>query len=125
MRRLCRLAACLTAMIIVGLHIVPATYRPVTPVSHNFEHLAIFLILGLAFGCGYHQRFRALVFALPLFCLAIEVVQFWIPGRHARLPDFLINAAAAILGLWIAVFVIGKCLRARPFKKQIDDDGHA
>ena len=90
-------------MIIVALHVVPATYRPVTAVSHNLEHLAIFLALGMAFGLGYPQRSRALAFALPLFCLAIEAVQLGIPGRHARLPDFLINTAAAILGLWIAI----------------------
>jgi VanZ family protein len=126
LRSLCQLAAWFIAVIIVALHVVPATYRPVTAVSHNFEHLAIFLALGMAFGLGYPQRSRALAFALPLFCLAIEAVQLGIPGRHARLPDFLINTGAALLGLWIAIFVVGKVLaRISPSRSKPEDDGRA
>jgi VanZ family protein len=112
-------------MVIVALHVVPATYRPVTAVSHNLEHLAIFIVLGMAFGLGYPHRSRALAFALPLFCFAIEVVQLWIPGRHARLTDLLINAAAAVLGLWIAVFMVEKVLARTSLSRSKIDDGHA
>ena len=29
----------------------------------------------------------------------IEILQFWAPGRHARLEDFLVDALAACVGL--------------------------
>jgi VanZ family protein len=29
----------------------------------------------------------------------IEILQFWAPGRHARLEDFLVDAFAACVGL--------------------------
>lgn len=120
MRTLCRVAAWGIALIIVGLHIVPATYRPVTAVSHNFEHLLIFFALGMAFGLGYHHRSRALAVALPVFCLAIEFVQILIPGRHARMSDFLINTVAVFVGLGIAIFVLRR-FASPPFKQQ--DEG--
>ncbi|MBR1212121.1 hypothetical protein [Bradyrhizobium sp. JYMT SZCCT0180] len=29
----------------------------------------------------------------------IEILQFWAPGRHARLEDFLVDALAVCVGL--------------------------
>jgi VanZ family protein len=29
----------------------------------------------------------------------IEILQFWAPGRHARLEDFVVDALTACLGL--------------------------
>ena len=29
----------------------------------------------------------------------MEILQFWAPGRHARLEDFLVDALAACVGL--------------------------
>lgn len=99
-------------MAILVLHIVPPTHRPVTSASHNVEHLIVFLGLGLAFGFGYYLRTRALAFALPAFCLAVEAVQHWVPGRHARLADLLVNTVAAVVGLGVA-FVMSRTMLPR------------
>jgi len=109
---LCRLAAWIVAIAIFVLHVVPATHRPVTSASHNFEHLIIFVALGMAFGLGYHLRSRLLVVALPAYCLVVEAVQLWVPGRHARLSDFLINTVSALIGLG-AAFVAARSLLPR------------
>ena len=52
---------------------------------------------GLTFGLGYPYRYLAHSATLILLAAALELVQTWIPGRHARLNDL----AAGVLGLCI------------------------
>ena len=89
----------LLAASILILSVVPASTRPVTPVGHDFEHILIFFVTGLAFGLGYWQRIGFLLFATPAFAAAIEIAQFWFPSRHARLSDFIVDSLAACLGV--------------------------
>jgi VanZ family protein len=84
---------------IVLLTIVPPGLRPITPVPHNVEHAAVFLLDGLAFAFAY--RGRALLLssaALPL-CAGLEIAQLFVPGRHARLSDFVVDFVAALMGI--------------------------
>jgi len=103
MQRICRFVGWTLAFAIFVLSVVPPSGRPTTGVSHNLEHLLIFLAMGLAFALGYRDRLPAVAAGLLLFCGAIEVVQIWVPGRHARLSDFLVDASAAGLGVVAAV----------------------
>jgi VanZ family protein len=111
MKALCSVAAWLLATAIVVVHIVPPAYRPVSAASHSLEHMAIFFALGLAYGVGYQHRLRVLVLALPAFCAAIEIAQIWIPGRHPRLTDFLIDTLAVLVGVGTA-FILTSLRRA-------------
>src|SRR2546421_3284177 len=102
LQQICRVLAWLLALAIVALSLVPPSYRPITEASHNLEHLAIFLATGFAFGVAYPDKSFALVIELVIFCGAIELAQRWVPGRHARLSDFIVDAAAACIGLGVA-----------------------
>ena len=102
MRTVCRLIGWMLLLAIVVLSVSPASYRPVTGASSIFEHLAIFLILGAVLAIGYRDRLASLAGGLLLFCGLVEVLQFWVPGRHARLSDFLVDAASALAGVAIA-----------------------
>ena len=102
LQKICRASAWLLALAIVVLSLVPPSYRPITGASHNCEHLAIFLMTGFAFGLAYPDKPFALAVGLVIFCTAIEISQRWIPGRHARLSDFIVDAAAACIGLGAA-----------------------
>jgi VanZ family protein len=42
--------------------------------------------------------------AAIMFCAALELLQLAVPGRHARVSDFLIDAGAACCGIAIAWF---------------------
>jgi VanZ family protein len=99
MQRICRFVGWILAVAIFVLSVVPPSGRPTTGVPHNMEHLLIFLAMGLAFAVGYRNRLPAVAGGLVLFCGAIEVVQIWVPGRHARLSDFLVDVAATGLGV--------------------------
>jgi VanZ family protein len=102
MQRIFQAAAWLLAGTIVVLSLRPASVRPMTGAQHDLEHLLIFLATGMAFGFGYPDRFRLLTFALLTFAAAIEVAQIWAPGRHARISDFLVDAAASCLGVGLS-----------------------
>jgi len=102
MQKFFRVAAWLLALAIIVLSVSPASVRPVTGAGQGLEHLSIFIVLGMAFGFGYPRRFLRLTLALIVFTLAIEIAQIWVPGRHARLSDFLIDAAASCLGVGLS-----------------------
>ena len=77
----------------------PAERRPHLNLGQNGEHALAFLLLGLAFGLA-HTRNRSLTAAFVIaFTGLIEVLQFLVPGRHARMVDFVVDALAASLGL--------------------------
>jgi VanZ family protein len=98
----CRTSAWTLALAIVILSLVPPSYRPVMEASHSFEHLAIFLATGLAFGAGYPGRPFRIAVALVIFSGTVELLQQWVPGRHARLSDFLVDGTAAGFGAVLA-----------------------
>jgi VanZ family protein len=103
MQRAFQAAAWLLALAIVALSLVPPSYRPTSDItSQSFEHLAIFLALGTAFGLGYTNRFWILAGALVTFSGGIEIAQLWAPGRHARLSDFFVDAAASCIGIGLS-----------------------
>jgi len=101
-QRAARIAGWLLLALIVLLSLSPASYRPVTRLGHNPEHFLAHVVLGLAFGIGYAERWRLVALGLVTLTGAIEFAQLFIPGRHARLKDFLIDASAACLGLGLA-----------------------
>ena len=86
---------------IVVLTVVPPSLRIVTGASHNLEHALVFLLTGVVFGLGYELRISVMCTAAVLFCACVEIVQLAVPGRHARLSDFVIDAAAACIGIAI------------------------
>ena len=104
MRKACAAIGWILALTIVVLSSVPPSVRPTTDASHNVEHFAIFFATGIAFAIGYRDRLPLVVIALIVFCGLVEVAQFWSPGRHARLIDFLVDAAATCAGA-VAVFI--------------------
>ena len=100
-----RLVAWLLVIAILILSLGPASTRPVTGAGHNLEHLLIFVATGAAFGLGYPRRFLLLP-ALLAFTGAIEVAQMMVPGRHARLSDFLTDAAASCVGIGLSLVLV-------------------
>jgi VanZ family protein len=102
MQRIFKIAAWLLALAITILSLAPPSYRPATGASQAFEHLSIFIAMGAAFGLGYPNKSRFLTIALVTFAGAIEIAQFWTPGRHARMSDFLLDTAASCLGIGVS-----------------------
>ena len=87
---------------IIVLSLSPPSIRPTTGAAHGLEILLIFLATGMAVGFGYLRRARLLILALPTFAAAIEIAQNWVSGRHARMTDFLVDAAASCFGVGLS-----------------------
>jgi VanZ family protein len=86
---------------IVVLTVVPPSLRPSTFVPHKIEHAAMFLMAGTSFGMAYLGRKRLLSVGAIVFCAALELAQLYVAGRHARLGDFIADATAAVVGVFV------------------------
>ena len=98
MKQSCKIAAWLLLFATTALSLVPPSYRLVTMLPHGLEHLVAFLLTGLAFGLGYANRYVFATLLLIAFVALVEVAQLFVPGRHARISDFFIDAIAVIVG---------------------------
>ena len=99
LRRICQIAALLVFLANTIFSLVPPSYRPVTILPHSFEHFVAFFLLGLAFGLGYAKRYLLTLLFLTAYASIIELAQIFVPGRHARISDFLTDAIAATFGV--------------------------
>src|SRR5712692_1525909 len=102
MRKLFQIAAWLLVLTILWLSLVPPSHRPVTDAPHYVEHIAIFLVTGSCMGIGYPYRYWFQAIAFVIFAGSIEIAQLWVPGRHARLNDFIMDGLAAVVGVGLA-----------------------
>ena len=99
MRTVGRATGWLILVAIIVLSLVPPGDRPSTFVPHKMEHAGIFLFDGVAFGIAYcNHQWLASVIAV-IFCAGLEFAQMAVPGRHARLSDFIVDAIAICLGI--------------------------
>ena len=96
--------ACLAAIAL--LSVVSPGLRPVTNVPHDLEHALIFALAGYALMLGYPGRLLWRLAAVTAFAAAVELVQFFSPGRHPTLRDFAVDAASACAGVLLAALVI-------------------
>jgi len=98
-------AAWIVIAAITLLSVVPPSFRPTTSVPRKLEHLLIFGIAGLALSLAYRAAPLYQIIGMTVFAGALEVAQYWIPGRHARMSDFVINAIGAIIGVIVGRLV--------------------
>jgi VanZ family protein len=111
-----RIFAWLLAAAVAFATLGPPSSRPHSEFGQNGEHALAFVLIGLAFGLAYAQR-RLLTAAVAVAGTGlIEILQFWAPGRHARLSDFIVDALAACAGLAVAAGVDWAVGRSRQAK---------
>src|SRR5689334_5411246 len=106
-----RLSAWLLAAAVAFATLGPPNYRPHSDLGQSGEHALAFILVGLAFGLAYRRHRLITASTLVVMTGAIEILQFWAPGRHARLSDFVVDALAACTGLAVAAaldWVIGR-----------------
>jgi VanZ family protein len=110
--KIARIAAWCIAAAIAVLSVVPPALRPETGTPNNIEHFLIYFAAGFAFGLGYKLARTLLAILSVMFCGCIEVLQLFVPGRHARLSDFIVDSLAMCLGLMTTSLmrVIRQCI---------------
>lgn len=109
-----RLVAWSLAAAVTFATLGPPRYRPHADLSQNGEHALAFVLVGLAFGLAYRRNRLLTLLVAVVMTGAIEILQFWAPGRHARLSDFVVDALAACAGLATAAALDWFVSRSRP-----------
>ncbi|MGY3394752.1 VanZ family protein [Bradyrhizobium diazoefficiens] len=92
----------------------PPGLRPHSDLGQDGEHALAFILVGLAFGLAYRKRRLAAAAVSVILIGLLELMQFWTPGRHARLEDFLVDAATACAGFALAAAADWVMTRLRP-----------
>ncbi|KJC41222.1 antibiotic resistance protein VanZ [Bradyrhizobium sp. LTSP849] len=115
MSLLVRSFAWLLAAAVTFATLGPPSLRPHSDLGQDGEHALAFILVGLAFGLAYRQR-RLAVAAIAVALIGLlELMQFWAPGRHARLEDFLVDAATACVGFALAAAADWAVTRLRAY----------
>jgi VanZ family protein len=83
----------------------PARLRPHSELGQDGEHALAFVLVGLAFGFAY-TRHRPLTAGIAVVLIGVlEALQLWMPGRHARWGDFVVDALAACAGIAVTAIL--------------------
>lgn len=99
---LVRSIAWLLAAAVTFATLGPPGLRPHSDLGQDGEHALAFILVGLAFGLAYRRRRLFSAATAVVLIGVLELMQFWAPGRHARLEDFLVDALTACLGFALA-----------------------
>jgi VanZ family protein len=106
-----RIIAWLLAAAVAFATLGPAQFRPHSDFGQDGEHMFAFILVGLAFAIAY-SRHRPIAAVICVVMTGIlELLQLVMPGRHARLEDFVVDALAALAGFALAS-VIGWAIRS-------------
>jgi VanZ family protein len=90
--------AWLSAFAVLVLSLSPPRYRIVTGAARELEHFTAFALVGLMLSLAYPERRLKLVVVGIGAIAVIELLQIFVPGRHAYLSDFLLNALGLCVG---------------------------
>ena len=95
---LVRLVAWLLAAAVTFVTLGPEEVRPHPVLGQRGDHAVAFLLVGLLFARAYPER-RWTVSAVAVALIGVlEIMQLWMPGRHARFEDFVVDALSACVG---------------------------
>lgn len=102
---LLRLVAWLLAAAVTFVTLGPQVVRPHPVLGQDGDHALAFLLVGIVFGLAYPQR-RLTVSAVAVALIGLlEIMQLWVPGRHARFEDFMVDALSACVGFALSAAV--------------------
>jgi VanZ family protein len=89
------------------LSLVPLKLRPHIFAVSQFEHVGAYFITGVALALAFRTRTAlvAICISLSLLAAALEVAQLWIPGRNARLIDWVASSSGAWAGIAVVLAV--------------------
>ncbi len=122
---LLRLLAWLLAAAVSFATLGPPELRPHSGFGQDGEHALAFVLVGLAFGLAYSRRRFAISAVAVLLIGLLELMQLWVPGRHARLEDFIVDALAASIGFALAAVIDWTLTRLRAGLHTLPSEGPA
>ncbi|WP_195173919.1 hypothetical protein [Mesorhizobium sp. INR15] len=110
MTSISRIAALVLLAVIVFATLSPIQLRPHLG-DPNFERALAYVLFGIALGLGFPNRLAGTLGFVVVVAAALEFMQVFDPGRHARISDGSLKALAGILG--VVVVHVGLQLASR------------
>lgn len=107
-----RLASIFLLAIIVFATLSPIGLRPHLG-DANLERAAAYLLLGVALALSFPRHTMRMAFLVIGVAAMLETLQLIDPGRHGRVEDMAIKAAAGLIGIGL-VTLASKMLRRLP-----------
>ena len=111
MTSISRLAALVLLAVITFATLSPIQLRPHLG-DANVERALAYVLFGLAVACGFPSRVMHTVLFVCAVAGVLEFLQVFDPGRHARLADALVKAAAGVAGILLGRIIIAVATRA-------------
>ena len=111
MTSISRLAALLLLALITFATLSPIQLRPHLG-DANAERALAYVLLGLSLALGFPSRVTQIVLFICAVAGVLEFLQLFDPGRHARVLDALLKAAAGVAGIVLGRIVISLASRA-------------
>jgi VanZ family protein len=107
MTAILRLFGWIGIAIIGVLSVVPGEARPHAFSPSQLEHVVAYLAVASTLALGYpgRRQFLAIVVLLTVYAGALEIAQLWVPGRLARVIDWLAGSAGAWTGASLVAIV--------------------
>lgn len=86
---------------------VPGDGRPHTSLPGQVEHFIAYALTATSFGLGYRAAPTRVALLGGLLGLAgvVETVQLWVPGRAARLIDFMASSGGGMTGMALGILI--------------------
>ena len=109
-----RLFAWLLAVAVTFATLGPPRHRPHSDLGQIGEHTLAFVLVGFAFAVAYPRHRLSAAAITTVMVGVLELVQLFVPGRHARLEDFVVDALGALTGYAIALGIDVAIERMRP-----------
>lgn len=95
---LIRLAGWILVGLIIAITLVPIGLRPVVTANPSIERIAAYALAGLLMMLGYRRHWPWILVGSVLLAGVLEAAQTLTGTRHGRIDDFLVKAAAALVG---------------------------
>ena len=116
-----KIVAWLLAAAVTLATLGPPGLRPHLAVGQAGEHALAFALVGLSFGIAYPKH-RWTIAAVSVVMIGIlELLQLLVPGRHARLGDFVVDAVAALIGFTLSA-ILDRLQRSGPSTPESKSD---
>ncbi|MFD9900095.1 VanZ family protein [Mesorhizobium sp. UC22_110] len=111
-----RLASIFLLALIVFATLSPIGLRPHLG-DANLERALAYMLLGSALALSFPRHtLRIAVFVVSI-ATVLELLQLIDPGRHGRIEDMVIKAAAGLIGI-ATITLAGRLLRRSPTQNQ-------
>ncbi len=111
MTSISRIAALLLLAIITFATLSPIQLRPHLG-DANMERALAYILFGLALALGFPSRLMQTLLFVCAVAGFLEFLQIFDPGRHARVLDALVKAAAGVAGILLGRLILAAAGRA-------------